>query len=181
MGNGRSRQLGFTYLAVMFAVAFIGVALAGTAEVWSQSRQREKEKQLLWIGNQFREAIGLYYQRTPGVAKRYPESLEELLEDKRYVNIQRYLRRIYQDPVTGKTNWGTVLAAEGGVKGVYSLSDKKPMKVAGFRAEETDFEKAHRYSDWRFIYDPPGTGRYMPLSAQNQFPERSSGILVGVQ
>ena len=67
MNSGRDRsQRGFTYLVAMFAVAIAGLLLAVTSEVWSQSRQRDKERELLYIGDQFREAIALYYQRTPG-------------------------------------------------------------------------------------------------------------------
>ena len=103
MSSGRGRpQRGFTYLVAMFAVAIAGLLLAVTSEVSSHSRQREKEKELLYIGDQFREAIALYYQRTPGTVKRYPEKLEELLEDKRYLSMQRYLRKIYTDPMTGQ-------------------------------------------------------------------------------
>src|SRR6266705_6102304 len=111
MSSGKAlSQRGFTYLVAMFAVAIAGLLLAVTSEVWSQSRQREKEKELLYIGDQFREAIALYYQRTPGTVKRYPEKLEDLLEDKRYLSMQRYLRKIYADPVAGKLQWGIVAA-----------------------------------------------------------------------
>jgi len=86
-------------------------------------RQREKEAELIWIGNQFREAIGLYCQRSSGSVKRYPEKLEDLLEDRRFLNRQRYLRKIYADPVSAKAEWGLVQAPEGGIAGVYSLAD----------------------------------------------------------
>src|SRR5258706_11200116 len=119
MSSGRGwSQRGFTYLVAMFAVAIAGLLLAVTSEVSSQSRQREKEKELLYVGGQFREAIALYYQRTPGTVKRYPEKLEDLLEDKRYLSRQRYLRRIYRDPMTGSYDWGVVLGPDGGVAGV---------------------------------------------------------------
>src|SRR5260221_932459 len=70
MSSGRGRsQRGFTYLVAMFAVAIAGLLLSVTSEVSSHSRQREKEKELLYVGGQFREAIALYYQRTPGDVK----------------------------------------------------------------------------------------------------------------
>ena len=62
------RQGGFTYLGVLFVVATIGGGLAGTGELWSHSRQREKEAELLWIGNEFREAILRWLQRVPPAA-----------------------------------------------------------------------------------------------------------------
>src|ERR1041385_7435826 len=144
MSSGRGRaQRGFTYLVAMFAVAIAGLLLAVTSEVSSQSRQREKEKELLYIGGQFREAIGLYYQRTPGAVKRYPEKLEDLLEDKRYLTVARYLRQIYRDPMTGKAQWGTIPAPEGGIMGVRSTSAAMPIRV---------LEAVGSYSDWTFTY-----------------------------
>ncbi|MGB3934164.1 MAG: type II secretion system protein, partial [Burkholderiales bacterium] len=115
MSSGRQR--GFTYLAALFFVAVAGLGLAVTGELWSHARQREKETELAWVGQQFRQAIGLYYQRSPGAVKRYPERLEDLLEDKRYLTVQRYLRRVYADPITGKADWGLVPAPGGGIMG----------------------------------------------------------------
>lgn len=160
---------GFTYLTVLFAVAAIGVGLAGFGEIWSRARQREKEQELLWVGNQFREAIGLYYQRTPGAAKRYPEKLDDLLLDRRYLNVQRHLRRMYADPMTGDRAWGLVTAPGGGIMGVYSLSPGNPVKAAGFRTADPGFAKGTKYSDWRFIYEPlaaPGAAANPGLSRQ---------------
>jgi hypothetical protein len=41
---------------------------------WSATRKREKERDLLSIGHQFRAAINAFYQTTPGAIKRYPET-----------------------------------------------------------------------------------------------------------
>lgn len=119
MASG-SRQRGFTYLTALLLVAVSGAALASFAGAWSHAREREKQAELRWVGGQFRQAIGLYYQRSPGTAKRYPERLEDLLEDKRFLTTQRYLRRIYPDPTTGKAQWAFVTAPGGGIKGVRS-------------------------------------------------------------
>jgi type II secretory pathway pseudopilin PulG len=162
MTSGKSfrPQHGFTYLAMLLTVAVIGVGLAGTGILWSQSHQREREQELLFIGNQFRQAIELYYQKTPGAEKRYPAKLEDLLEDKRYPVVQRYLRKVYVDPMTGDTRWGLVAAPDGGVMGVYSLSKAAPIKSGGFAARDQAFEGAAAYSDWQFFYAPPtGSGR----------------------
>ena len=153
-GRPAAAARGFTYLVMLLAVALIGIGLVATSEVWSQSRQREKERELLFIGNQFRQAIALYYQRTPGMVKRFPETLQDLLEDKRYLVTQRHLRKIFADPVTGKPDWGIVPAPGGGIIGIYSRSNDKPIKAADFPAEDQSFEGAQRYSQWRFIYQP---------------------------
>lgn len=116
MSNGRG-QTGFTYIAVLLLVAALGMGFAAVGETWSHAREREKRAELRWVGNQFRQAIGLYYERSPGL-KRYPEKLEDLIEDKRFVTTQRYLRRIYADPTTGRAAWEVVVAPGGGVMGV---------------------------------------------------------------
>ncbi|HMH16539.1 MAG TPA: type II secretion system protein [Burkholderiales bacterium] len=154
-GSVRGSQQGFTYVLAMFAVAVAGLLLAATSEIWSQSRQREKEKELLYIGGRFREAIALYYQRTPGSVKRYPEKLEELIEDKRYLSMQRYLRKIHADPMTGNSQWAAIAAPGGGIMGVHSLSDRRPIKSANFDTRDEAFTGSSRYADWKFVYEPP--------------------------
>lgn len=179
MPNGKdlARQRGFTYLALLIAVAVIGIGLVAASEVWSQSRQREKEQELLFIGEQFRRAIGLYYERTPGGVKRYPEKLQDLLEDSRYLVKQRYLRKIFVDPMTGKQDWGVVVAPGGGIMGVFSQSGERPIKSANFSEENKKFKGAQRYSQWRFIYEPvmipmlPGT----PGQQRPQGPAQQAG------
>lgn len=153
-GSAPAPQRGYTYIALLVAVAVIGIGLAATSEVWSQSRQREKEQELLFSGEQFRQAIGLYYERTPGAVKRYPEKLQDLLEDKRHLPPQRHLRKIYADPMTGKTDWALVPAPGGGFMGVHSRSDGTPLKSANFAEAHASFEGARQYSQWRFVYQP---------------------------
>ncbi|MFY9316607.1 MAG: type II secretion system protein, partial [Burkholderiales bacterium] len=70
---------------------------------------------------------------------------EDLLEDKRYLTVQRYLRRVYADPITGKADWGLVPAPGGGIMGVYSTAAAKPVRDLG----------AASYRDWKFAYEPP--------------------------
>ena len=159
MSSGR-QQGGFTYLGVIFLVAAISAGLGAIAEIWSHARQREKEAELLWVGNEFRHAIGLYYQRTPGAIKRYPERLEDLLSDQRSLSTQRYLRRIYSDPMSGKPSWGLVLAPEGGIRGVHSFSVRQPIKTGGFAKQIRDFDSLRSYSEWRFVYVPTDATTY---------------------
>src|SRR5687767_12325310 len=97
-------QTGFTYLCALFLVAITGASMVAISEIWSHARQREKEKELMWVGNQYKQAIGRYFQRSPGSVKSYPEKLQDLLEDRRHVSIERHLRKIYVDPMTGNSN-----------------------------------------------------------------------------
>ncbi len=142
-------------MSLLFFIAVLGVGLTATAVSWQTSRQREKERELLFIGVEFRDAIALYYHRSPGIVKEFPRDLNDLLKDQRYPNIQRYLRRVYRDPMTGLPQWGTVPAPGGGIMGVYSLSPDAPRKKAGFFGLQNGFAEAGSYSDWKFVYDPP--------------------------
>jgi uncharacterized protein GlcG (DUF336 family) len=135
-GDRRGRQHGFTYLAALILVALTAGGLAAYGEVTSHARQREKEAELVWIGNQFREAIGLYYQRTPGAVKRFPQELEDLVQD-------------------GKPDWGLVRAPGGGIAGVYSLGGGRSIGRAGHGGMEVSGGAS--YQEWKFRYEPPAS------------------------
>jgi len=146
-----TREQGFTYLAALFAVAILGGGLALVGEVWETSAKREKEAELLFAGDQYRKAIERYFLSGQ---RQYPRSLEDLLKDSRRPGTVRYLRRLYPDPLTGK-EWGLVKAPDGGILGVHSPSEGKPLKVAGFRARDAAFEGAQKYSEWKFVHALP--------------------------
>lgn len=152
----KNRSAGFTYLGLLLAIVLIGVALAGAATLWSAERKRERERELLHIGHKFCEAIGQYYNRTPGAVKQYPPTLEALLRDERFPVPRRYLRQIYVDPFTGTQNWGTVEAPSGGIMGVHSLTAEPAFKTANFRGKDQHFEGKALLGDWIFVYLPDG-------------------------
>jgi type II secretory pathway pseudopilin PulG len=145
----RTFARGFTYLSLLCFVAVLGIGLGATAASWQTERQRQKERELLFIGEEFREAIALYYNRSPGEVPEFPRKLQDLLQDPRYPIMQRYLRRIYRDPIVGQEKWGTVPAPDGGIMGVYSLSNSTPVKTYGIPGDASE-----KYSDWRFVYQP---------------------------
>jgi type II secretory pathway pseudopilin PulG len=142
------------YLALLIGVAVMGIGLAAVGMVWDTAVQRERERELLFVGGQIREAIGRYYEASPGV-KQYPHQLEDLLDDKRFPSIKRHLRKIYVDPMTGKPDWGLLVQGDQ-ILGVYSQSKSKPLKVANFKLADAVFADTNAYSDWRFVYTPAG-------------------------
>ena len=150
--RGPRGSRGFTYLTVLFIVAFMGVGLAVIGEVWHTAALREKEAELLFVGNQYRRAIERYYLSGP---RQYPRTLSDLLKDPRKPATERYLRQIYPDPITGKDEWGIVKAPDGGIMGIHSPSEDKPLKSASFRTRDKEFEGAAKYSDWKFVSTPP--------------------------
>ncbi len=148
----KRRERGFTYLTVLFMVAILAGGLALVGEMWQTNDQREKEAELLFVGNQYRKAIERYYLLGP--QRQYPRSLEDLIKDPRRPGTERYLRRLYPDPVTGK-EWGLVKAPDGGIWGVHSQSEARPLKTGGFKQRDAEFANAQRYADWKFIHTIP--------------------------
>ena len=152
-GSSRRAALGFTYLGILFAVAIIGIGLAGIGTVWRTTVQREREQELLFIGHEYRRALARYYAAAGGVY-RYPHTLEELLNYQRFPEPRHHLRRLYRDPMTGQADWGLVLTVDGGIMGVHSTSAAKPLKQANFDLADASFALAESYSEWEFIYQP---------------------------
>jgi type II secretory pathway pseudopilin PulG len=147
----RAAQGGFVYIALLTGLTILGIGLGATSEVWTQTRQREKEQELLFVGNQFRQAITRFYLQSPPTARRFPVTLEELLEDLRTPDKpQRYLRQLYSDPMNRGAQWGELRLPSGQLVGVYSQSSETPLKVAGFALRDKDFADKDRYSDWVF-------------------------------
>jgi type II secretory pathway pseudopilin PulG len=142
-------QKGFTYLTVLFVVAMMAGGLALAGEVWHTSAMREKEADLLHVGNEYRKAIERYYVSGP---KQYPKSLADLVKDPRQPGTVRHLRRLYPDPITGKDEWGLVKSNDGGIAGVYSTSEAAPLKTGGFGVRDASFEGKTKYADWQFVY-----------------------------
>jgi type II secretory pathway pseudopilin PulG len=155
-----SAQFGFTYIGMLILVAIVGVALAGAGQLWSTIAKRDREAQLLFVGDEFRRAIGSYYEGSPGVHQ-FPQALEDLLEDRRLPVVRRHLRKIYVDPMTGGTEWGLIKNGNS-ILGVHSLSKGKPLKTANFRQEDAAFEGSGAYTDWIFTYQPASAGSDSP-------------------
>lgn len=158
-------QQGFTYIALLLIVAIMGAWIGAVANVWHLSVQREKEQELLFIGHQFRLALNRYAAATAGNAKRFPSRLEDLLLDDRFAARQRHLRRIYVDPMTGRSEWGLIRSGDGQILGVHSLSNDEPIKKAGFLAADIAFTAKSTYSQWVFF---AANTRVAPPAAANK-------------
>ena len=156
MRNGkapRPRNAGFAYLSVLLLVMAIGIGVMEAASLWHTTRKREQEEELLFVGDQIRDAIAHYYGS--GQGSRYPDSFDALLKDPRLSHTLRHLRRLYLDPLTGKDDWGIVKSPDGGIMGVYSQGRGKPLKQGGFDAGHEGFADKNSYKDWQFVYLPP--------------------------
>lgn len=139
----------FLFGTVLLALVLAGV-LAAVARAWEADAQRERERELLWIGKQFRRALQAYAAATPPGLEAAPRGLEELLRDTRHHPPRRHLRKVFVDPMTGRAQWGLERSASGRIVGVHSLSHRRPMKPDGLWPEEHAFAAATRYSEWVF-------------------------------
>lgn len=205
VSRARRQAEGFSYLAVLFAMLLIGLALGVTGQVWHIQVQREREEQLLWVGHQYRNALEQYWlagasnvgpaagangtagggaagaggsagspgggflpgQIIQGGSNRLPTSLDNLLADPRTPTVRRFLRQRYRDPITGKDDWVLIRAPGGGILGLRSASSALPIKQSGFDPEDNQFFNRKHYSDWTFVFVPPG------------FPNLNAGPTVG--
>lgn len=157
-GKHRQNSQGFIYIALLMGLAMISIFLSATSEVWTQTRQREKEEELLYVGNDIRAAITRFYQQS----RRFPMTLDELVEDKRNpAKVMRFLRKQYADPMTNNGPWGEVRLPGGQLVGVFSLSQEAPLKVAGFALRDKNFADKEHYSEWVFRSPLPAANPLM--------------------
>ena len=146
------KNLGFTYITLLITIAILAIVTTATTEVTSLQQQRVAEEELLSIGLEYRNALEKYVEATPVGQEKLPTSLDQLLKDPRYPTTQRYLRKIYYDPITKSKEWGLVLSEEDNksIIGVFSLSTKQPIKIDNFNAPFQGFTGKSLYRDWIF-------------------------------
>lgn len=162
-----SKQQGFTYLGLLFAVVIIGLMLTVAARVWQTTVKREREAQLLWVGHAYRMAIASYF----AMGHQYPATLKNLVTDERFPVPRHHLRKLYPDPMTGKADW-TLLRTpdQSAIQGIASSSQAAPIKRDGFDLIDAGFKDTECYCLWKFIYvanrwgvSLPGTPAQGPL------------------
>ena len=151
--------VGLSVMAILMTVAM---------PVWSHMARREKEAELVFRGEQYARAIGLFQRRAgPGVS---PPNLDVLVEG-------RFLRRKYKDPITGDdflpilqsqnvqtapqpglptgrgrggqpappAGRGAAPPAAGGIVGVTSKSKERSIRLYNGR---------NFYNEWQFVFVP---------------------------
>lgn len=150
----RGSERGYTLLALIVAIAVMSILMAAAMPIWSHVMKREREKELLFRGNQYIEALDRFYRKFG----RLPLKLEELHKTK-------CIRRLYPDPMTKDGKWELIYfkvgaqqarrrmpggesaqpLSAGSIIGVVSKSPQKSILI--YRG------KSH-YNQWNFIYQP---------------------------
>jgi type II secretory pathway pseudopilin PulG len=154
---------------LLVAMGVMAVVWTTALPTWSQLAKREKEEELIFRGNQYARAIGLFQRK---YANQSPPTIDVLLE-------QKFLRRKYKDPMVpdgefqllyqtvqqpGSSGRGQPQGAQQGrssqvqppsgvavpgqvtgapIIGVTSKSKEESLRV---------YNGATHYNEWQFIY-----------------------------
>ncbi len=90
-GQGARRDAGYGMAALLVMLAVMAVLMSAAMPVWKQQAQREKEAELVFRLGQYGIAIQLWQRKF----QTYPPNVDVLVQ-------QRFLRKKYKDPITGK-------------------------------------------------------------------------------
>jgi type II secretory pathway pseudopilin PulG len=91
-GSERTSARGYAMVALLVAMSVMAIALSTALPVFSTMARREREAELVFRGEQYARAIGMF-QRRYGNA--LPPSVDVLVNE-------RFLRKQYKDPITGE-------------------------------------------------------------------------------
>jgi len=156
------RSGGFALLAALLAVVAVSMAAAVAISHARTEIRREKEAQLLWVGNQYRQAIRSYQTVVPPNGKaQYPQKLEDLLDDRRFPQPVRHLRRFYVDPFSGKADWVPVMEGDR-IVGVHSASNLQPIRSTNLGLGNSTLTAVRAYADWQFLASDAAEPRAVP-------------------
>ena len=148
---------GFTYIALLAAIVIIGITMTAAGKYWQHVMMREKEEELLFRGDQYRQAIERYYTAIP-TSHVPPQSIENLLNDDRTPQGKRHLRKQYKDPMTGEDFELIRDMTKGNrIVGVFSKSEREPLKQADSPEPYKEFEGKKSYRDWKFTLNTAQT------------------------
>lgn len=147
-------QRGAVLLTVLVMVVLLGLAGGLAGQALRDYIQQEREAELLWRGQQYRQAIASYFSVKGGAQQMFPSKLEDLLRDPRFPGIVRHLRQLYNDPMTG-VSWELVRDPAERIVGVRSTSALAPFRQAGFPEGLENLEGKGSYREWEFVFVPP--------------------------
>lgn len=164
------KQRGYALITALIIVVTVSLASTVAVSVAQTDAQRERELQLLFVGNQMREALSSYHSGSPGGVAQFPERLEQLVIDERWPQPRHHLRRLWPDPITNSVNWQLV-RSQGRIVGVHSRSKAAPLKRANFE-EGNQFMKAESYADWVFLASDLTEGAPAATSAPREAPSQ---------
>src|SRR5262245_41758951 len=91
--RSRRGESGYALLIVAFAATLMLIAALTVAPNVKTYGQREKEKEMIWRGNQYVRGIKMYYRKNG----KFPTSLDDLVKPQ--MGNVRFMRQMYKDPM----------------------------------------------------------------------------------
>lgn len=143
-------QKGALLMAMLVALAVIGMAATSLTLEHSGQQQRDAEEELLFAGEQYRQAIESYWRSSPGSARQWPTKLEDLLNDNRFPQPRHHIRKLFRDPMSQGKPWVEIKLGLS-IIGVHSQSAAAPFRRVGFSDTQIKFGNAQTYAEWEFI------------------------------
>ncbi len=80
---------GFMMAALLVSLAVMGILMTVALPTWRHMMQREREAELVFRGEQYARAVGLFQRKYAGA---FPPSVDMLIQ-------QKFLRKKYKDPM----------------------------------------------------------------------------------
>ena len=153
----KSGEGGFTLVTLLVVLSVMMIMMGVGMELWSSVMRREREEELVFRGQQIVQAIRLYRAKYRGA---YPPSLKVLYE-------QKFLRKLYTDPMTEAGTWNLVVASAGGEKGNALIPDTEQkrgiIQIIGVASQSKEksariYNNATTYDKWLFTIRDEDTG-----------------------
>jgi len=141
---------GYLMVVLLIGIAVTAVWMGSMLPSWRQQAVREKEAELVFRGEQYARAIALYYRKN----QRLPPNIDTLVS-------QRYLRKKYVDPMTGKEFLPLAAQTGGSPQGAGRQAGPAQsggvIGVSGVRSTSTDtsiviYRNQQAYSQFPFDY-----------------------------
>src|SRR5436190_17212958 len=107
---------GYAMVALLVAMSVMAVMMTVAMPVWKQTAQREKEEELVFRGQQYARAIGLFQRK---YANAFPPNIDVLVD-------QRFLRKKFKDPVTNDDFVPLLQGQQGATPGSGSQTATRP-------------------------------------------------------
>jgi len=182
-------------IGVLIVLALAALGAVQTGQRLIDARQRANEEELLFVGEQYREAIQSYWRASPRGVHSWPVQFDDLIEDRRFPETRRHIRKLFADPMSPQTPWGVVRQGNALI-GVYSKASGMPFRQTGFSSLQKGFEDAQTYDAWRFVVSvrtgssgasrpgispPPSRGAPPPPFPASPFTPNPSSPLKGAK
>ena len=117
----QNRERGYAMAALLVSLSVMSIMMSMALPVWSQAAKREREAELVFRGEQYARAIELYQRKFAGA---FPSDFDTLVE-------QRFLRRLYEDPMSEDGEFQPILQAQANASQGGPTTTARPGETTG--------------------------------------------------